>query len=255
MIVDVVIPALNEERGIAAVLSTIPTDFVRRIVVVDNGSTDGTAEVAAKLGAVVVQESERGYGAACLRGLAELGLDQHSDQHSDRQLDRQPDPQQSPPQVVVFLDADFSDDPRDMAQVLVPIQEGSADMVIGSRVLGRAERGALLPQQRVGNAVACGLIWLLYRHRYTDLGPFRAITWEALSQLAMCDRNFGWTAEMQVKAVRAGLRVVEVPVSYRPRIGRSKISGTLRGTILAGWKILTVVLRYGVALQSPRHGR
>ena len=166
-----------------------------------------------------------GYGSACLAGLDYV-------RHN------------SPPDIVVFLDADYSDHPDELPRVIAPILEGRADLVIGSRVLGNRERGALLPQARAGNMVACTLIHWLYGHRYTDLGPFRAIRWESFEQLRMQDPNFGWTAEMQVKALRHGLRVVDVPVSYRKRIGVSKITGTLQGTIRAGYKILWTVFRY-----------
>lgn len=223
--IDVVIPALNEEASLPLVLAGIPRPPVRRVVVADNGSTDRTAEVAADGGAVVVAAERRGYGSACLAALDHL-----------RRND--------PPDVVVFLDADYSDHPEELPQVVAPILAGEADVVIGSRVLGRRERGALLPQARAGNLVACLLIRLLYGHRYTDLGPFRAARWEALERVGMSDPNFGWTAELQVKALRAGLTVVEVPVSYRKRVGVSKITGTIRGTIAAGYKILWTVLRY-----------
>ena len=223
--IDVVIPALNEEASLPLVLAGIPRPPVRRVVVADNGSTDRTAEVAADGGALVVAAERRGYGSACLAALDHL-----------RRND--------PPDVVVFLDADYSDHPEELPQVVAPILSGEADVAIGSRVLGRRERGALLPQARAGNLVACLLIRLLYGHRYTDLGPFRAARWEALERVGMSDPNFGWTAELQVKALRAGLTVVEVPVSYRKRVGVSKITGTIRGTIAAGYKILWTVLRY-----------
>lgn len=235
--VDVVIPALNEEASLPLVLADLaplaappgppdpPVPLVRRVVVADNGSTDGTARVARQAGAVVVPAPRRGYGSACLEGLDWL-----------RRHD--------PPEVVCFLDADYSDHPDELPRVIGPILAGEADLVIGSRVLGRRERGALLPQARAGNLVACLLVRLLYGHRYTDLGPFRAIRWEALERLAMDDPDFGWTAEMQVKALRHGLRVVEVPVSYRRRTGVSKITGTVSGTLRAGCKILWTVLRH-----------
>jgi glycosyltransferase involved in cell wall biosynthesis len=173
----------------------------------------------------VVREARRGYGSACLAGLSAL--------------------EAAPPDVVVFLDGDYSDHPEEMPALLAAIESG-ADLVIGSRTLGKSEPGALLPQARAGNFVACLLIRLLYGHRYTDLGPFRAIRWDACRRLGMRDRDFGWTCEMQVKALRAGLRVVEVPVSYRRRVGVSKITGTLPGTLRAGWKILWTIARYGV---------
>jgi glycosyltransferase involved in cell wall biosynthesis len=223
--IDVLIPALNEELSLPLVLEAIPSPPVRRLVVVDNASTDRTADVAREHGAVVVEEDRPGYGSACLRGLEHLGVTE-------------------PPDIVVFLDADFSDRPEELPRLIAPILSGNADLVIGSRVLGEREPGALLPQARIGNLVACWLIRLLYGYRYTDLGPFRAVRWSALERLEMVDRDFGWTAEMQVKALRRGLTVTEVPVSYRRRVGVSKITGTVRGTILAGYKILITVLRY-----------
>ncbi len=223
--VDVAIPAYNEEASLPSVLAAIPSPPVRRVVVCDNRSSDGTAEVARQGGAVVVREDRPGYGSACLRALEYLRSN-------------------DPPDVVVFLDADFSDHPEELPRLIAPILEGRADVVIGSRVLGTADPGALLPQARMGNAVACFLIRLLYGHRYTDLGPFRAIRWQALELLGMRDPDFGWTAELQVKALRHGLEVEEVPVSYRKRVGVSKITGTLSGTLRAGYKILWTVLRY-----------
>ena len=223
--IDVVIPAFNEDLSLPLVLSAIPRPPVDRVVVVDNNSTDATARVATTGGAVVVKETRPGYGSACLRGLAYLRQNQ-------------------PPEIVVFLDADYSDHPEELPDLVTPILEDDADLVIGSRVLGNREPGALLPQARAGNVLACWMIRLLYRHRYTDLGPFRAIRWAALEELHMSDPDFGWTAEMQVKALRHGLRTTDVPVSYRKRIGVSKITGTIRGTILAGYKIVWTVLRY-----------
>ena len=223
--IDVVIPALNEEASLPLVLAALPHPPVRRVVVADNGSKDGTARVAREGGAIVVPAERRGYGSACLAALDWL-------RHND------------PPDVVVFVDADFSDHPEELPRLVAPILAGEADLVIGSRVLGNRERGALLPQARAGNLVACLLIRLLYRHRFTDLGPFRAIRWDALERLGMADPNFGWTAEMQVKALRHGLRATEVPVSYRKRVGVSKITGTISGTVRAGYKILWTVLRY-----------
>ena len=228
--VDVAIPAYNEEGSLPLVLaglSALPDGIVRRIVVADNNSTDRTAEVARGAGAVVVPAPRQGYGSACLAALAEIRKD--------------------PPDHVVFIDADFSDHPEELPQLIAPLHGGQADLVIGSRTLGTREPGALLPQARFGNLLACFLIRLLYGHSYSDLGPFRAIRWQSLEQLAMSDPDFGWTAEMQVKALRHGLRVVDVPVSYRRRVGVSKITGTLIGTLRAGYKILWTVFRYGLA--------
>lgn len=223
--IDVVIPALDEETSLPLVLADLPRPPVRRVVVADNGSRDGTAQVARQGGAIVVPAARRGYGSACLAALEFLRTN-------------------DPPDVVVFVDADYSDHPDELPRLIEPILADRADLVIGSRVLGRRERGALLPQARAGNFVACALIRLLYGHRTTDLGPFRAICWPALERLGMADPDFGWTAEMQVKALRAGLRMVDVPVSYRRRVGVSKITGTLRGTLAAGYKILSTVLRH-----------
>jgi len=228
--VDVVIPALDEADSIGLVLDSLPRPLIRSAVVCDNGSRDRTAEIARAHGAVVVNEPRRGYGSACLRALRAL----------------EPDP----PDIVLFMDADRSDDPADAASVLEPIFRGRADLVIGSRVLGERERGALTPQARAGNWVATRLIRALYGVRATDLGPFRAIRWAALAELGMRDPDFGWTVEMQVKAARRGLRYEEVPVRYRKRIGRSKISGTLSGAVAAGVKILGTIAR-----DVARHGR
>ena len=235
--IDVVIPALDEEESLPLVLADLAPllgtgaqgaePLLRRVVVADNGSTDDTAGVARRGGATVVPAPHPGYGSACLAGLGHLAAD--------------------PPEVVVFLDADYSDHPDELPRVVAPILDGRADLVIGSRVLGEREPGALLPQARAGNLVACLLIRLLYRHRFTDLGPFRAIRWQALERLRMADPDFGWTAEMQVKALRRGLEVTEVPVSYRRRVGVSKITGTIRGTVLAGYKILWTVFRHALA--------
>mgnify|MGYP001814625932 FL=1 len=219
-----VIPALDEESALPHVLRDIPRPPVRRIVVADNGSTDRTASVAIEHGAEVVQESERGYGAACLKALAHLTDD--------------------PPDIVVFLDGDYSDHPTELPSVVQPILFDQAEMVIGSRATGVAERGALSPQQRVGNAIACSALRLLYGVEYSDLGPFRAIRWDTLQALGMQDRNYGWTVEMQIRAAQHGVRYAEVPVSYRPRIGVSKVSGTVRGSLSAGAKILWLLGRY-----------
>lgn len=221
--VDVVIPALDEEAALPHVLAEIPRHLVRRVIVADNGSRDRTAEVARAGGAEVVHEPRRGYGAACLRALAHLRED--------------------PPEVVVFLDGDRSDRAEELPSLLREIALG-ADLVIGSRARGVRERGALTPQQLVGNAIACGALRMFYGARFTDLGPFRAITWVALERLEMCEPTYGWTVEMQIKAARRGLRCAEVPVSYRRRIGVSKVSGTVRGTVLASATILTLLARH-----------
>ena len=222
MNVSVIIPAFNEEASIGKVVADIPKAGVQEIIVVDNGSLDQTAEVAHAAGARVVREARRGYGSACLAGIASLNT----------------------PEIVVFLDGDYSDFPSEMPLLIQPIIAGDAEMVIGSRIRGVREKGALLPQARFGNALAAFLIRLLFRIPYTDLGPFRAIRYEQLLAMEMHDKTFGWTVEMQVKAAKMGLRVCEVPVSYRKRIGQSKITGTVKGTILAGYKILTTILRY-----------
>jgi rSAM/selenodomain-associated transferase 2/rSAM/selenodomain-associated transferase 1 len=225
--VAVVSPALNEAEAIGDVLDAIP-EWVERVVVVDNGSTDDTAEVARSRGASVVHEPRRGYGAACLRGLAAL-------------------PEVGVPDVVVFLDADCSDDPTEMARLIEPIAAGEADLVIGSRVLGDAQPGSLSPPQRFGNALASLLIRRIWDTACTDLGPFRAIRFDVLQDLDMNDLGYGWTVQMQARALRMGYRVREVPVSYRRRIGTSKISGTVRGVIGAGTKILTTIGREACA--------
>jgi glycosyltransferase involved in cell wall biosynthesis len=232
-VVDVVIPALDEAASIGRVLADIPRDSVRRVVVADNGSRDATADVAARAGAIVVNEPRRGYGSACLAGIAALASD--------------------PPDIVVFLDADWSDHPEELPQLVAPIVAGRAELVIGSRLLGRAERGALAPQARHGNRLACFLLGRLYGARFTDLGPFRAIRWTALASLDMRDTNFGWTVEMQLKAARAGLACAEVPVRYRRRIGVSKITGTVSGTLRAGAKILWTIFYYAwLPPEAPR---
>ncbi len=225
--IAVIIPALNEEASLPKVLADLPWPQLEEVVVVDNGSSDRTAAVARDCGATVLREARRGYGWACLAGIAYL---------KDKQSDSQPD-------IVVFLDADYSDYPDDLEDVICPIVEGGYDMVIGSRT-NRAESGAHLLHARFGNRLATGLIRVLYGFTYTDLGPFRAIRFPELLSLDMQDQTYGWTVEMQIKAVRLGLRITEVPVRYRQRIGQSKVSGTIKGTILAGYKILWTVFRY-----------
>ena len=220
-VIRVIIPALNEDRAIGKVLADIPPG-VAEVIVADNGSTDGTAGICRNLGATVVAEPARGYGAACLKGIAALAADTD---------------------IVVFLDGDYSDFPSEMGRLVEPIAGGRADMVIGSRMLGLAEPGALLPVARFGNWLTTRLVRLGWGVAYTDLGPFRAIRMDALRALGMADRDFGWTIEMQVKAAARGLRTVEVAVSYRKRIGMSKISGTVLGSYKAGKKILWIVAR------------
>ncbi|MEM8792867.1 MAG: glycosyltransferase family 2 protein [Pseudomonadota bacterium] len=216
-------PARDEADAIARVVAAVP-EFVDRIIVVDNGSRDGTARLAEEAGAVVVTEPVAGYGRACLAGIAAAG-------DAD---------------ILVFLDGDLADDPARIRELIAPILAGETDMVIGSRVLGGAEPGSLTLAQRFGNWLACRLIRLIWGHRYTDLGPFRAIRRAALERLCMTDQDFGWTVEMQVKAVLHGLKIAEIPVPYRVRIGQSKISGTIKGTVRAGTKILWVIFRSAV---------
>jgi glycosyltransferase involved in cell wall biosynthesis len=221
---DVLIPAYNEEASLPLVLVELPKAWVRRVIVADNNSRDRTAEVARAAGAIVVPAPRQGYGSACLAAIAEA-----------RRL--------GPPDVVVFLDADHSDYPADLPLIAGPVARGEADMVIGSRMLGARERGALLAQAYFGNKLACFLMRLFWGGRYTDLGPFRAISWGALERLEMADPNFGWTVEMQVKALERGLRVAEAPARYRRRVGVSKITGTVSGTVRAGYKILYTIFR------------
>lgn len=228
--IDVLIPARNEEEALPILLKEMDRSYLRQIVVVDNGSTDRTAAVAVELGCVVVPCPKPGYGGACLAGMAHLA--------------------QNPPDLLVFLDGDRSDDPSQMRRLIDPILADEQDFVLGSRALGQAEKGSLTITQRFGNALATTLMNFFWKSSYTDLGPFRAISWSALSQLAMQDPNFGWTIEMQIKATAMGLRVIEEPVPYRNRIGTSKISGTLNGVVKAGYKILFTIFKYRF-LQRP----
>jgi len=228
--VTVVIPALNEEASLPLVLADLPS--VGRVIVVDNGSTDRTARVAAECGAFVVREPTRGYGKACLRGLQTIRDSIASGS--------------KPPEMVAFLDADYSDHPELLPQLAAPVLEGEADFVLGSRLLGNREPGAMPPQSVYGNRLACFLMRLLFGGRYTDLGPFRVIDYNALLRLGMVDQNFGWTVEMQIKATRARLKTLEIPVPYRRRVGASKISGTFSGTVKAGSKILFLIAKYGL---------
>lgn len=224
MRIVVIIPALDEEHSLPKVLAEIPTELVSEVFVVDNGSQDRTSEVARAAGATVLHEPRAGYGQACLTGIAALN--------------------QCSPDIVVFIDGDYSDRAAEMRELVAPIVNDEADFVIGSRVLGSREPGALAPHARWGNWLATWMIRALYDYRFTDLGPFRAIRYETLLALDMCDRDYGWTAEMQAKAARAGVRATEVPVSYHRRIGTSKITGTVKGTVLAGWKIISTILKY-----------
>ncbi len=222
--ISVIIPALNEEESIGQVLNDISGEIVEEVFVVDYGGNDNTVTVSKCLGANVILEPLKGYGAACLRGISMLKQDTD---------------------IVVFLDADYSDYPQDLHIVVKPIINDKAEMVIGSRMSGTREKGALLPQAIFGNKLATFLIRLFWGFKYTDLGPFRAIKYRDLLALNMLDKNFGWTVEMQVKALKKGLRIVEVPVRYRKRIGKSKITGTFSGTVRAGVKIIYTIFKYG----------
>ncbi len=231
--VGVVMPARDEEASVGRVIDEIPRARVHRIVVVDNGSRDRTAEVARSRGATVVREATPGYGRACLAGIAQC----------------------SDCDVIVVLDADHSDYAEDLPSLLAPIDADEADFVIGSRVLGGAEPGSLPWNQRFGNRLATALMHRLYGVRFTDMGPFRAIRRDALASLDMRDPTYGWNVEMQAKAIIAGLRIREVPVRYRKRIGKSKISGTITGTIRAGTRIISTILLYYPAYTRSRRAR
>jgi glycosyltransferase involved in cell wall biosynthesis len=235
MRIAVIIPALDEERSLPKVLAEIPRELAAEVVVVDNGSRDRTSAVAKAAGATVLFEPRAGYGQACLTGIAHLA--------------------KAPPDAVVFVDGDYSDRASEMTFLLAPIREGRADFVIGSRVLGKREPGALAPHARWGNWLATRLLRLLYGARFTDLGPFRAIRYQTLLSLDMSDPDYGWTAEMQARASRNGVRTAEVPVSYHRRIGRSKITGTVKGTVAAGYKILTTILKVRLEPSFPPRPR
>jgi glycosyltransferase involved in cell wall biosynthesis len=226
-VIDLIIPAYNEEQSIGLVLDDIPKDWVREVLVCNNASTDRTPEVARAHGATVLDQPKKGYGSACLKGIEYL---------MQKPADEQPD-------IVVFLDGDYSDHPEELPKVVRPIVEEDMDLVIGSRVLGAMERGAMMPQQIFGNWLATNLIRLFYKYEFTDLGPFRAIRYDKLMDIHMEDPDFGWTVEMQVKAAKHKLRCTEVPVTYRRRVGVSKVSGTVRGTFLAGHKILWTIFK------------
>jgi len=220
--VAVIIPALNEEQSIGRVLDALPKELRAGVVVVDNGSTDRTSEIAAERGARVVREPRRGYGAACLAGIAAL----------------------REPEAVAFLDADYSDDPSLVSALVRPVLEGKADLVIGSRMLGEREPGALPPHSLFGNWLAGMILTHLYGQPTTDLGPLRAIRYSTLQRLRMQDRGYGWTMEMQAKAARLRARTMEMAVPYRKRIGRSRITGSLRASIQAGVVILGTAFRF-----------
>ena len=220
--ISVIIPAFNEEDSIGLVLDALPQNLIHEVIVVDNNSTDNTARSASEKGARVVAEQRRGYGSACLKGISVLDN----------------------PDIVVFLDGDFSDYPEEIVKLVAPIESGEMDFVLGSRMILPESRSALLPQSRYGNQLAVFLMRLFFRHKFTDLGPFRAIRYESLKIIAMQDTNFGWTVEMQIKAVKKGLRILEIPVKYRERVGVSKITGTFSGTIKAGTKIIYTIFKY-----------
>ncbi len=226
--VCVIIPTLNEENAIANVIGDIP-NWVDKIIVSDNGSKDNTIEISKTLGAEAIANKSGGYGSACLEGIAAIeSVFKASD-------------------IIVFLDGDYSDYPEQMHELVDPIVEHKAKLVIGSRRLGSAQAGSLTPQQKFGNWLACLLIKLFWSVEYTDLGPFRAVEKGALDTLKMSDPAFGWTVQMQLHAIQYGVKTIEVPVDYRPRIGHSKISGTMRGTLLAGHAIIGTILRSGLS--------
>jgi len=226
-VIDVIIPAFNEERSIGSVLRDIPGDLVREVIVCNNASSDQTAAVARKHGATVLDQPRKGYGSACLKGIEYIRAK----------------PIAEHPDIVVFIDGDYSDHPEQMPDLVRPILEQGVDLVIGSRALGDLEPGAMQPQQIFGNWLATNLIRFFYDYHFTDLGPFRAVRWERLLEMNMEDPDFGWTVEMQVKAAKLQFKCLEVPVRYRKRIGVSKVSGTIRGTFLAGHKILWTIFK------------
>ena len=223
--VKVIIPAYNEAAAILKVIGDIP-NFVQEIIVVDNGSTDPTSEVAKRAGATVLIEPNKGYGFACLKGIEYI---QNSNQKTD---------------IIVFIDGDYSDYPQQMFEIIAPILNQNIDFVLGTRKKNLSEKGAMRPQQRFGNWLATNLMRLFFDSKFTDLGPFRAIKYQVLKQLSMKDKTYGWTVEMQLKILKQNFTYMEVPVKYRNRIGVSKVSGTLKGAIFAGVKILTWIFKY-----------
>ena len=224
-IIDVIIPAYNEEDSVAKVVRDIPKEWVRNIIVANNNSSDQTAKIAREAGAIVVDQPLSGYGNACLKGMEYVAH------------------QNIKPDIIVFLDGDYSDFPEQLIELVHPIIKDGVDMVIGSRATGVMEKGAMMPQQIFGNWLATSLIKLIYGYEFTDLGPFRAIRYDKLLLIDMKDKTFGWTVEMQVKAAKMKLKCTEIPVKYRVRIGVSKVSGTIKGTILAGHKILWTIFK------------
>ena len=222
----VIIPAFNEENSVGKVVEDLPKSEIEEVVVVNNNSNDKTSENAFRAGATVLDERKPGYGRACLKGIEYV---------SKKAADND---------IIVFLDADYSDYPEQLIDVIKPIREEKMDLVIGSREKGKREKGSMTVPQIFGNRLATKLIYLIYRERFTDLGPFRAIRFRALQSLEMRDKTYGWTVEMQVKAIKKNLNFCEVAVDYRKRIGFSKVSGTIKGTILAGYKIIATIIRY-----------
>ena len=224
--IKVIIPAFNEQNAVGLVIDEIPSELVSEIIVVDNGSTDDTCEVAKSKGATVLEENKRGYGQACLCGLQYIAN------------------QKQKPDIVVFLDGDHSDFPEEMNDLVNPIINDKMDLVIGSRAKGQKESGSMTPQQIFGNWLATTLIKLFYGITYTDLGPFRAVKYSSLLAIDMQDKTYGWTVEMQLKAAKLNMNITEIAVDYRKRIGISKVSGTVKGTILAGYKIITTIFKH-----------
>lgn len=224
--IKVIIPAFNEQNAVGLVIDEIPENLVNEVIVVDNGSSDDTCEVASAKGATVLEEQRRGYGWACL-----CGMDYIADQVEK-------------PDIVVFLDGDHSDYPEEMENLIIPIIDNDMDLVIGSRARGQKEAGSMTPQQIFGNWLATTLIRLFYGVSYTDLGPFRAVKYSSLLLMNMQDKTYGWTVEMQLKAAKLKMNTTEIPMNYRKRIGVSKVSGTVKGTILAGYKIITTIFKY-----------